>query len=286
VRDKQEQLEWEARAGRLAGFAALFAALLIVAALGYRIAALPHGADNVKEFLPQVKAHKNAFIVSGVLTGLGMLAFIPPLLYLYDVTRYRRPELPPVARILIFLGPILFAICSVWFQFRQAHAADLFLAGANKTNKHAEDVLRHATTAVAGLSLAASIATGLATILVSLNAMRAGLLSRFMGVLGIILGALFVLPLIASPVIQLFWLLALGALYMNLWPGAGRGPAWETGEAVPWPTQPSRFSPQPRDGAEPEPEPDAVTDGETDAEPAGAPNPNTSRKRRKKKARR
>src|SRR5205823_7093693 len=125
---------------------------------------------------------------------------------------------------------ILFAICSVWFQFRQAHAADQFLAGSVKTNKHAEDVLRNATTAVAGLSLAASIATGLGTVLVSLNAMRAGLLSRFMGVLGIILGVLFVLPLIASPIIQLFWLLALGLLFLGNWPGAGRGPAWETGE--------------------------------------------------------
>jgi hypothetical protein len=281
VRDKQEQLEWEARVGRLAGFAALIAAALIVASLGYRIAVLPHGADNVKEFLPQVKAHKNAFIGSGILTGLGMLAFIPPLLYLYTVTRYRRPELHPVARVLIFLGPILFAVCSVWFQFRQAHAADLFLAGANKTNKHAEDLLRDSTTAVAGLSLAASIATGLATVMVSLNAMRAGLLSRFMGVLGIILGALFVLPLIASPIIQLFWLLALGALFLDIWPGAGRGPAWESGEAEPWPSPPSRFAPQQaREETEPEPEPD-----ELEPEPATAPSPN-ARKRRKKKARR
>ena len=276
--DKQAQLEWEARAGRLAGFAAWFAAAVIVAALAYRVAVLPHGADNVKEFLPDVKAHKNAFLVSGILTGIGMLSFIPPLLYLYTVTRFRRAELPPVARILVFAGPILFAICSVWFQFRQAHAADQFLAGTVKTNKHAEDVLRNATTAVAGLSLAASIASGLATILVSLNAMRAGLLSRFMGVLGIILGALFVLPLIASPIIQLFWLIALGALFLNVWPGGGRGPAWETGESVPWPSAQGRLAPPQADdeeAAEPEPEPEA-----------SQPNPRASRKRKKKKARR
>src|SRR3954447_24101263 len=241
MREKQEQLDWEARVGRIAGFAAWGAAALIVVALGYRIAALPHGAKNVREFLPDVQAHKNAFLASGILTGIGMLAFIPPLLYLYAVTRYRRAELPPVTRILIVLGPILFAICSVWFQFRQAHAADQFVASTVKTKKHAEDVLRHSTSGVAGLSLGASIATGLATVLVSLNAMRAGLLSRFMGVLGVILGALFVLPLIASPVIQLFWLVALGALFMGVWPGAGRGPAWETGEAVPWPSAQDRL---------------------------------------------
>src|SRR3954452_197657 len=280
MREKQEQLDWEARVGRIAGFAAWIGAALIIAALGYRVAALPHGADNVKQFLPQVEAHKNAFLVSGILTGVGMLAFIPPLLYLYAVTRYRRSELPPVTRILIFLGPILFAICSVWFQFRQAHAADQFMASAVKTKKHAEDVLRHSTSAVAGLSLGASIATGLATLLISLTAMRAGLLSRFMGVLGVILGALFVLPLIASPVIQLFWLLALGALFMGHWPG-GRGPAWETGEAVPWPSPQRGLQP-----ADEEPEPEAEPE-QTEAEAdVRQPNPRRARKRKKKKARR
>src|SRR4051812_44344189 len=276
MREKQEQLDWEARVGRIAGFAAWAAAALIVVALGYRIAALPHGADNVREFLPDVHAHENAFLLSGILTGIGMLAFIPPLLFLYAGTRYRRSELPPVTRILIFLGPILFAICSVWFQLRQAHAADEFLASTVKTKKHAEDVLRHSTSAVAGLSLGASIATGLATVLVSMNAMRAGLLSRFMGVLGVILGALFVLPLIASPVIQLFWLLALGALFVQLWPG-GRGPAWETGEAVPWPSPQGRLAPP---GEEPEPEAEPEQP-EPEPEPAERQNPRVARKRKK-----
>jgi hypothetical protein len=284
VDEKQAQLEWEARAGRLAAYAAWLAAALIIASLIYRLAGLPHGADNVKQFLPDVKAHKNAFLVSGILIGVGMLAFIPPLFYLYKATRFRRRELPTVTRILIFAGPILFAICSVWFQLRQAHAADQFLSGTVKTNKHAEDLLRSSTTAVAGLSLAASITIGLATLLVSLNAMRAGLLSRFMGVLGVILGALFVLPLIASPIIQLFWLLALAALFLDKWPG-GRGPAWETGEAVAWPT------PQGRRLGSASGEVDDDVDPASDAEPAPEtaaqrPNPNTARKRKKKKARR
>ncbi len=279
--DRQEQLEWEARAGRLAGAGAALAVALIIASLVYRIAVLPHGADNVREFLPEVHANKGSFLVSAVITGLAMLAFIPPLLYLYRVTRYRRTELPPVARILVFAGPILFAICAVWFQFRQAHAADQFVAGSVKTNKHAEDLLRNATTAVAGLSLAASIASGLATILVSLNAMRAGLLSRFMGVLGVILGALFVLPLIASPIVQLFWLMALAALFLNRWPGGGRGPAWASGEQIPWPSAQERLGP-PDDADD-----DDAADGEPEpAELPAGPSPHASRKRKKKKARR
>jgi hypothetical protein len=281
MRDKQEQLGWEARVGRLAGFAAWVAAAILLGTMIYRIGVLPSGAKNVQQFLPEVAAHKTAFLVSGVLTAIGMLAFIPPMLYLYEVTRYRRPELPAVTRFLIFLGPILFAVCAVWFQFRQGHAADQFVAGSVKTKKHAEDLLRNSTTAVAGLSLGASIAIGLATIMLSMNAMRAGLLSRFMGVLGIILGALFVLPLIASPVIQLFWLIALGALFIGLWPSGGRGPAWDSGEAIPWPTAQERLAAtaQQTDAAEPE-------GGESEAVAAPQPNPRASRKRKKRSARR
>jgi hypothetical protein len=277
VEDKTAQLEWEARWGRIAAGSAIAAVLLVIATFVYRIGVLPHDANNIREFLPEVHAHESDFLISGILTGLAMLAFVPPLLYLFWVTRARREELPPIARILLFIGAILFAICAVWFQLRQAHAADQYVSGTVKTKKHAEDLLRDATTAVAGVSLAASIASGLATIFISLNAMRAGLLSRFMGVLGIILGALFVLPLIASPIIQLFWLAALAALFMDRWPG-GRGPAWETGEAVPWPSAQDRFGP-PADanGDEPEaadPEPEAAT-----------PNPRAARKRKKKSRR-
>src|SRR3954469_19965900 len=139
MRDKQEQLEWEARAGRVAAFGSMLAAALIVATFAWRIAVLPTGLDTVKKLLPQVHAHEGDFLISGILVGLGMLAFIPPLLYLFSVTKYRRRQLPSVARVLIFIGPILFAVCSVWVQLRQQHAADQFLAGANKTNKHAED---------------------------------------------------------------------------------------------------------------------------------------------------
>ena len=276
--EKQAELEWEARAGRPAAYAAWVAAALILATFVYRIAGLPKTGSTVAQFLPQVETHKNAFLISGVLTALATIAFILPLLYLYRVTKFRRPELPPVTRILAIAGPVVYAICAVWFQYRQAHAADQFVAGAVKTKKHAEDVLRTATTTVAALSLAASVAMGFATLMISLNAMRAGLLSRFMGVLGVILGALFVLPLIASPVVQLFWLIALGLLFYGVWPNTGRGPAWDSGEAIPWPS-PQRGVPAAAAQAEPEPA------AESNGEPARA-NPRASRKRKKRGARR
>jgi hypothetical protein len=57
--------------------------------------------------------------------------------------------------------------------------------------------------------------------------------------------------------VQIFWLGAMGVLFMNRWPG-GRGPAWETGEAEPWPVPEGRgglFAPRPAPEPEPEPQP-------------------------------
>ena len=74
--------------------------------------------------------------------------------------------------------------------------------------------------------------------------MRVGLLTRLLGYIGIASGAMMVLfPL---PIVQIFWLGALGFVLLGRWPG-GDLPAWATGEAVPWPT-PERPPPRQRRG--------------------------------------
>ncbi len=59
--------------------------------------------------------------------------------------------------------------------------------------------------------------------------MRVGLLTRFMGVLGIITGVLQILPFGGPlPVVQCFWMLMLSILFLGRWP-SGNPPAWRTG---------------------------------------------------------
>jgi hypothetical protein len=277
VRDKQEQLEWEARAGRLAALAALLTGGLLVASLVFSFS-LPHSASDTKGYLVDIEAHKNGYMIATILATGATLAFIGPLLFLYEVTAYRRPEIPTVARVLAVAAPILVAAFGIWLQVKRGEAADQFSAGAVKTNKHAEDVYKDATGAASGVQFAAFIALGLSIVMISLNAMRAGVLSRFMGILGVILGVILVLPLIPAPVIQLFWVLALGGLFLGQWPG-GRGPAWETAEPIPWPL-PDRGRPVERDEA------DIVAEPEPEPETAATQNPRTPRKRKKRKAKR
>jgi hypothetical protein len=65
-----------------------------------------------------------------------------------------------------------------------------------------------------------------------------GLLTRFMGILGVIVGVAVapILPIDQQGIIRVFWLAALGLLFLGRWP-SGTPKAWVTGEAEPWPTQ-------------------------------------------------
>ena len=62
--------------------------------------------------------------------------------------------------------------------------------------------------------------------------MRTGLLSRFWGSLGMALG---VATLIGLVFFLLIWLVYFALLVLGKVPN-GKPPAWERGEAVPWPT--------------------------------------------------
>jgi hypothetical protein len=68
--------------------------------------------------------------------------------------------------------------------------------------------------------------------------MRVGLLTRWVGVLGIFTGVLIFLPIGGAEleIVPAFWMVAMGLLYAERWPN-GDPPAWAAGEARPWPSQ-------------------------------------------------
>ena len=75
-------------------------------------------------------------------------------------------------------------------------------------------------------------------IAIVVSAMRVGLLTRWMGVLGIFTGVLILLPIGGATleVVPAFWMVAMGILLRGRWPD-GDPPAWAAGEARPWPSQ-------------------------------------------------
>ena len=278
-----EQLAWEARAGKPAAVAAFAAAFLAIAAGVYLPLALSSDPDGDFELLRAADIESGDFVVNGALTAVGLVLLIPVLLYLYRATRYRLPRLMPAAAVLVVVGGVTLAVVTVLGQLERIDIAHSFFP----EHAHGDDLDQVATDyiqdeyspALQGVSLGGSIALAFAMVMISLNAMRAGLLSRFMGVLGIFVGILLVIPL-GVQILQLFWFAALGLLFLNRWPG-GRGPAWQTGEAIPWPGAAEQREEIERRRAEREGVLDPPEGPEADAEPE-TQRP-ASRKRRKKK---
>jgi hypothetical protein len=233
-----EQLEWERRAGRLAGVAAIAGAVLLVAGsvLGAR-ATEPHAYQTYL----RVDGDPSLIILPSIVQALGYVAIAVTLFYLARATAARRTEMAAPTRVMALVGPIATAVAAVLLAFaivKVAHEfADLHKTGTDKVR---DDALSDVQTGsdfyriASYVTVAARLALGFAFVLGALNAMRAGLLSRFLGILGVIAGVLSVLFGGAS-IIMSFWLGAVGLIFLNRWPG-DRGPAWDTVEAIPWPT--------------------------------------------------
>jgi hypothetical protein len=198
---------------------------------------LPGGTGLTSAGLLYRDDHATGLIAVGFLLAFAALALIPVLLYLYRAVKVRREEIPGVALIMAIGGPIFLAVAELSLRIGLVATAHDFATSADHSSKAAHDA-QHAGIVLAGyiMHVPAFIAVGFAFVLICLNAMRAGLLTRFMGVLGIITGVLFVVRIGSPQIVQTFWLIAVGALISGRLPG-GLPAAWTEGKAVPWPSQ-------------------------------------------------
>lgn len=268
--------------------------------------------------------HAGVLLASAITQAIGTFLAAGALFYLFRATRHRRSELPQIVQWLLVIAPILVSVAVIanWAGLKNAadkYASPTGSAGATASLSTSErkDIATYCRDHARGTGVAKCVSTrgrqeavakklvqdnqgavGAAAlfagtlalaftyVIISLNAMRAGLLSRFMGILGIIVGALIVLPLLPQgvPIVQIFWLGGLAVLYLGVWPG-GRGPAWETGEATPWPTPQARggLPERGRSGREPAPEPsEPAAEPPGDEEPA-KPHPVSKKRKRKRR---
>jgi hypothetical protein len=247
--ETKEQLGWEERIGRPVAVACFACAALLVAALFYGTSIAEEPAPGVETdtvyTFALVADHKSEVILLGVMQALGSVLLAAPLWFLFKATKFRKEDAPAAAKWLAILGPLFYGAVTLIQQINFVDVAER-VTNELRANPRAPEIAEQladderaagAAAVLQGLSLAATLALAFAFVLVCLNAMRAGLLSRFMGILGIIVGALFVLPLLGNvPFVQVFWVGAIGLLVLGKWPQGGRGPAWDTGEAEPWPT--------------------------------------------------
>jgi hypothetical protein len=287
---KQDQLDWEARWARPAAAAAIIGALLLLAQvvlLQGLVEDLPE-TEAIPDFLLSVDDNPAMLLAARGAQALGSLLLAGVFLYLFRAVQARGGGIPSWFIYLVFLGPALYALGLVLQATGQIDVASDFAGGeptmGNAGDERADRLLEDSASAgVFALNFAGSVATAFLFVMLPLRARRVGLMSPFMGILGVVTGALLVLQIVplVPVVIEAFWLGALGVLYLGTWPG-GRGPAWETGEAEPWPTPAQRrgVAPPP---AEEQQRGGSLLEPPEPPEPEPVPERPSSRKRRRKR---
>jgi hypothetical protein len=240
------------------------------------------GNPSTSPRAPEVKfisAHAGQLIAGSFIAAVAIGALTLVLLLLVSATRFRRPETWGPARMLILGGGVALAVISVAHQVVTALETHKFAVGHDFSNHAVDTALTKGTAnlVIDYLDLVAGLSVAVGMIVVMVNAMRVGLITRWMGVVGILSGILIFLPIGGATleVVPSFWLVAMGILYAGKWPN-GQPPAWESGEARPWPSRAQAREAGGGRGGQP-----ALATGTGDVAPA-AVKPPSSRKRRRK----
>jgi hypothetical protein len=280
---RDDQLGWEARWAIPAAIAAFAAGVLTLVWMTTFIPEDREGIETTPDFLLSINDHPSAYTTSAVLAAVAAILLVGVFLYLFRAVAARGGGVPQWFVYMVIGAPVLYAISRVAYANQAIDIADEFASGRpirGEAGGDRADELSDVSGAVIALQTAGTVGVAFLFVMLPLRARRVGLLSPFMGVLGAIAGALVVFPLAGiSTIVQGFWLGALGALFLGRWPG-GRGPAWETGEAAPWPTAARRR------GLAQEPEQAGELDPDAPPpEPEPVPERPASRKRRKKRGR-
>lgn len=255
--DVEEQLAWERRQAPRGAVAAIVGGLLtlgtgVFTAISYSDIPSPQLLETLSLVaqpgaygelpsprISQFEAFEEDFaigLVASLLTAIGALGTALALQFLAKAVSGRRPEFPRIGTPLPVIGGTLIGLGGILLVLGRDAVVDDFLAGPRTVD--AQQDLAGGGLFITGqlLGYVGQFALAASFVLISLNAMRTGLLTRFMGILGILVGVLLILPLLQGPpVVQAFWLLALAVLFMGKWP-RGVPPAWRTGQAEPWPS--------------------------------------------------
>lgn len=187
-----------------------------------------------------ISHHAFQLIATSALAAVAILVLVAVLTALFESTSFRRPATWPYARLVVLIGGIGVAFTSVAHEIVGSIETHKFAVGHDFTNHAVEQALTKNTPTLifAYLGLLASLALVVGMIIVLLNALRVGLVPRWMGLLGMFSGLLILLPNVGATLqlVPAFWLVMMGLLNAGKWP-SGDPPAWAAGEARPWPSR-------------------------------------------------
>ena len=239
------QLAWEKRWSRPTAIATLASVALVIAAIVIATQAVGSGSGD-SGLLRDVDHHRTAQMISSILQAIGVGLLAAPLYYLFRAANTRSDRMRGQLVGVVIAAPLFLAALAILSGISTLHAASDFVSNevphliakgvpldSDRANEIANETITDAPLRplAAGFGLGGQLGFVVAMVYTCLYAMRVGLLPRFWGSLGMALGGVsFIFFQFA-----LLWFVYLAFLLIGRVPG-GKPPAWESGEAIPWPT--------------------------------------------------
>jgi hypothetical protein len=237
------------------------------------------------EELRSIDENSGTQLIAAIARGLAFALLAVPLLYLFRAAQARTDGMRGGLIGLVALGPAIIAIQGVIAAVAQADIATQFVEQSSGVGDiySLADNLRDESgllQTASGLLLPGLVSLVFAMIYVPLWAVRTGLLTRFFGTLGMALGASIIFLFAIALLAIFFWALYLGLLLLGRI-SAGRPPAWDAGEAIPWPAPGSEEPAVAAAGGNGD-----VVEGDASEIPGIGESPNAARRERAKKRKR
>lgn len=232
----KERLQYEARVRTRHSVIAAIAALGLIVSAVLQLTG-PH--TTVNEVTVGLIFEHRRFgldLIGAAVQAIGWLALGWTLRFLFDCTRARASKVPGYVGILALVGAPLAGIGILGYVISYGTVASQFVSHGAQTYPQAQHLMSAPSLSTFQIiDYFGELLLAVAFVMTSLNAMRAGLLTRFLGFLGIIGGVLTLFVITPVPIVQFYWLAAVAYLLSGRWP-SGVPPAWRTGKAEPWPS--------------------------------------------------
>jgi hypothetical protein len=226
-----DQLLYESRVRNRQAAVAILAGVLLIVASVIQLGGPHTSVDELTQDLLTANKRFPLDLVASIVNAVASIGIAWTLVFLYRATKARNAEVRPFIRWLAMVGGGLSAVAGVIYAVIVAVKVHQFATTGSQTYDQATHLTSGAGLLVLQLAgQLAALIVAVSFVLVCMQAMRVGLLTKFMGYLGMFAGALVLFQITQIPVVQLFWLVAVGYLISGRWP-TGVPATWRTGRA-------------------------------------------------------
>jgi hypothetical protein len=226
-----DQLLYESRVRNRQAAVAMIAGVLLIVASVIQLGGPHTSVDELTQDLLTANKRFPLDLIASIINAIASIGIAWTLVFLYRATKARNAEVRPFIRYLALVGGGLSAVAGVIYAVIVAIKVHQFATTGAQTYDEATHLTSGAGLLVLQLAgQLAALIVAVSFVLVCMQAMRVGLLTKFMGYLGMLAGALVLFQITQVPVVQLFWLVAVGYLISGRWP-TGTPAAWRTGRA-------------------------------------------------------